>query len=187
MGRLTRRSIFFALLWTCAAPALAADPILMFLLSAAREVIVAAAARGLAAEVAEPQPSVSASASAYPGTVVEPEHLKRLIDEGFGYLSGAQRQEVFDSLHAALLDPRNAATRGPTIEYFAQKALAVREAQARLSGLTQREKEILAAEFRKSVAALPKEEVAKLAELLRQRLLPVPSDLNELLLAALEG
>lgn len=183
MGRHVRRGIFFALLAAFAAPAPAADPLLMLLLGAAREMITASI-RSHLAEPAAPDPAPSASA--YRGTPVEPEHVRRLIDEGFGYLSEAQRQEIFDSLHAALSDPRNAAVRAPMIEYFAQKAIAVREAQARLSRLSQSEKELLAADFRKSVASLPDDEQLQVVGLLRKRLLPVPEDLNELLLAALQ-
>ena len=180
MGRLSRRVSLFALLLAFAGPSLAVDPVLMFLLSAAREMIVKAA-REQAAAPAEPPAAVAT----YPATLVEPADLKRLIDECFTYLSQAQREEIFDSLHAALMDPKNAAVRGPMIEYFAQRAIAVREAQDRLAKLSQREKALLAADFRKQVAALPEEEAAQIAELLRRNLLPLPSDLNEMLLAVL--
>lgn len=152
----------------------------MFLLSMAREAIFKAA-REQAATPAEPPAAVAT----YPGTLVAPADLKRLIDESFTYLSQAQRQEVFDSLHAALMDPKNAAVRASMIEYFAERANAVREAQDRLANLSQSKKALLAADFRKQVAALPDEEATQLAELLRRNLLPIPSDLNEMLLAAL--
>lgn len=181
MGRLSPRVFVFALLLGFAGPSLAVDPVLMFLLSMAREAVFKAAAREQAATLAEPP----AAAATYPGTLVAPADLKRLIDESFTYLSQAQRQEVFDSLHAALSDPKNAAVRASMIEYFAQRAIAVREAQDRLANLSQSEKALLAAEFRKQVAALPREEAAQLAELLQRNLLPIPSDLNEMLLAAL--
>ena len=180
MGRLSPRVFVFALLLGFAVPAVAVDPVLMFLLSMAREAIFKAA-REQARTPAEPPAAVAT----YPGTVVAPADLKRLIDESFTYLSHAQRQEIFDSLHAALMDPKNAAVRASMIEYFAQRAIAVREAQDRLANLSQSEKALLAADFRKQVAALPAEEAAQLAELLRRNLLPLPSDLNEMLLAAL--
>lgn len=183
MGRLLRKGVFFTLLLACAAPATAADPILMFLLSVAREMIEAHASRA-AAPPAVPMPDM---ARVYPGTTVEPDHLRRLIDDSFLYLSGEQRREIFDALHAALSNPKNAAVRGAMIEYFAQKALTVRAAQIRLSQLSWREKELLAGEFRKEVAALSAEEQIQLGELLRQGLLPVPSDLNQLLLAAFDA
>jgi len=185
MVRLAAKAVVFVLLLGLAAPAPAADPLLMFLLGVAREVIFAAARRHAAVP---PEPTEPAAvASTYPGTGVEPAHVKRLIDEGFTYLSAAQRAEVFDSLHSELMNPKNAALRGPMIEYFAQKAVAVRMAQEQLANLSQPEKARLAADFRNQVAGLPDEEAAQLAELLRRQVLPVPHDLNEMLLAALEA
>lgn len=178
MRALGPRAIVIALLLAFTGPALAVDPVLMFLLSAAREMIFKAAREHAAAEP-------PATVATYPGTVVQPADLKRLIDESFTYLSQGQRQEIFDSLHAALMDPKNAAVRASMIEYFAQRAIAVREAQDRLTKLSQQEKALLAADFRKQVAALPDEEAAQIVDLLRRNLLPVPSDLNEMLLAAI--
>jgi len=182
MVRTALRVLLSAALLACALPGRAADPVLMLLLSAAREVALAAARKHLA-RPASPAPENIA----YAGTAVEPAHLKRIIDEGFTYLSDAQRQEIFESLHATLLDPKNAAVRGPMIEYFAQKAIALRQARERLARLSQSEKELLAADFRKEIADLPEDEATRLADLLHRQLLPVPSDLNEMLLAALRG
>jgi hypothetical protein len=93
---------------------------------------------------------------------------------------------VFDSLHATLSQPKNGALRAAMIEHFTHHALAVRAAHARLSRLSWREKERLAEEFRGEVAALSEEKQAQLGTLLRKGVLPVPSDLNQLLLAVLE-
>lgn len=183
MGRFLREGVFFTLLLAFAAPAAAMDPVLMFLLNMAREVIESQAARTPAA-AAEPMPEVS---RVYPGTMVEPEDLRKLIDDCFLYLSDAQRQEVFESLHAALLNPKNAAVRATMIDYFADKARTVRAAQLRLSQLSRREQELLAEEFRQELASLPAEEQARVGELLRRGLLPVPSDFNQLLLSAFEA
>jgi len=164
------------------APAPAADPLTMLLLTIAREALFAAAREHLAARAEEP---LAAAPSTYPGTMVEPAHVRRLIDEGFGYLTTAQRDEVFEALHRNLMDPKNAAVRGPMVEYFAERAIAMRFAQQRLANLSQSEKRALAAEFRKEVAGLAPEEAAQLAELLRRGVLPVPGDLNDMLLAEL--
>src|SRR3990172_9585388 len=133
MRRLGRGVLFVALL-ASAWPARAADPMLMFLLSVAREIITNAIASQPAQTVA-PEPVLT-----YPGTAVEPAHLRRLIDDSFFYLSQ----------------------------------------------LSYREKQLLAEEFRRETAAIPGDERAHLHEILERRLLPVPSDLNQLLLAALE-
>lgn len=154
---------------------------LMFLLSVAREMITNAVMSKLERPPAPPEPVVT-----YPGTAVEPAHLRRLIDECFFYLSSAQRGEIFDSLNAELLKPQNAAVRGPMIEYFADRALQVRAAQIRLAQLSHREKQLLAEEFRRETAAIPQDDRARLQQVLERGLLPVPSDLNQLLLSALE-
>lgn len=188
MDRLLRKAVFFFLLIGFAAPVAAMDPILMFVFSVAREMIEKHASR---APAAAPLPwmgsNLAEAPRVYPGTMVEPEHLRQLIDDCFPYLSDARRGEIFDSLHAGLLDPKNASMRAAMIDHFAEKAFAVRAAQARLQKLSRREQEMLAREFKTEIATLPPEEQARVAELLRQGLLPVPSDFNRLLLGAVEG
>jgi hypothetical protein len=185
MGRFLRKGVLFTLLFAgVVTPAAAADPILMFLLSIAREMIETHVARSRGAPAPEFVPDM---AKVYPGTSVEPDHLRRLIDDSFLYLGDAQRKEIFDALHEALSNPKNAAVRGSMIEYFAQKALTVRAAQLKLSQLSWREKELLAADFRKEITTLSAEEQTQLGGLLRSGLLPVPTDLNQLLLAAFDA
>jgi len=156
----------------------------MLLLGIARDMVVSQIARSRAAPAPEFVPDME---RVYPGTSVEPDHLRRLIDDSFLYLSDAQRKEIFDSLHEALSNPKNAAVRGPMIEYFATKALTVRAAQIQLSQMSWREKERLAGEFKKEIASLSAEDQTELGELLRSGLLPVPTDLNQLLLAAFDA
>ena len=183
MGAHMRQGILCVGLCLCAAPVQALDPMVMFLLSAAREVI-AAAARAPKAPAAPAAPEAN---TRYPGTSVEPAEVRRLIDECFTYLSAAQRGEIFESLHVQLMDPKNAAVRGSMIEYFAIRAAAVREAQTRLAGLSRPDRDRLVAEFKLAVAEIPADEAAQLAALLRQGVLPVPNDLSSQLLAALEA
>lgn len=179
-----RRAVLFTLLLASLAPARAqaADPILMFLLGIARDMVIA--------HVTRPQPKEAAPmvdlGRVYPGTLVEPEQIRRLIDECFTYLSSAQRGEIFDALNEALLSPKNAAVRAPMIDYFVQHALAVRAAQQRLAQMTPEEKRMIAAEFRAATLGMPPEEQEQLSSVLRQGLLPLPDDLGRLMLAALE-
>ena len=183
MIRRLHRAFVVALLLAIAAPATAADPIVMLLLGIAREMAFNYVRDRL---MAPRDPAPPPMPTAYPGTTVEPAHVRRLIDEGFNYLSRGQREEVFESLHTSLMDPKNAAVRASMIEYFADRAIAMRMAQDRLSSLSMQEKSQLAAEFRQQVAELSPEETAQLAELLRRQVLPVPRDLNNMLLAELE-
>ena len=184
MGRFLRRGVLFTLLFAGVITPAAADPIVMFLLSIAREMIESHIAKSRGAPAPEFMPDM---ARVYPGTSVEPDHLRRLIDDSFLYLSDAQRKEVFDSLHEALSNPKNTAVRGAMIQYFAEKALTVRAAQIKLSQLSWHEKELLANDFRKEITTLSTEDQTQLGELLRSGLLPVPTDLNQLLLTAFDA
>lgn len=188
MRRILRKGVVFTLLFAGlislpVAPA-AADPILMFLIGMARDMVISHANDPRARTPTIPLPDM---AKVYPGTTVEPEHIRRLIDDSFLYLSSAQRGEIFDAMNNALLNPKNAAVRGAMIEHFANKALTVRAAQLQLAQLPWREKERLAGEFKRELVDLSEEDRAHLGELLRSGLLPVPSDLNKLLLAAFEA
>ena len=179
MKRWLRAGVLSAVLAAGITPALALDPIAMFLIGVARDMVITYGnnPRQLAEE---PMPDLKL---VYPGTTVEPETLRRLIDDSFTYLSEGQRREIFDMLHAALIDPKNAAVRGAMIEYFAQRALTIRAAQRQLEQISWREKERLAVEFKAAFDALPPEERKQLAEVVRRGLLPVPRDLGELLAA----
>ena len=186
MVRFLRKGVLFTLLFAGVVTPAAADPILMFLLSVARDLIEAQVERSRKTPAPAPQYAPD-TARVYPGTSVEPDHIRRLIDDSFPYLADAQRKEIFDSLNGALADPKNAAVRGPMIQYFAEKALTVRAAQQKLAQLSSGEKQDLAAGFRKEIDTLSAEEQTQLGELLRKRLLPIPSDLNQMLLAAFDA
>src|SRR6185503_17807601 len=120
-----------------AAPAAAMDPILMFVFSMAREMIEQNAARkptGVRLPHLGPMPD--SSSNFYPGTVVEPEQMRRVINDCFPYLSADRREEIFVALHAGLLDPKNAPMRAAMINHFTERAFAVRAAQQRLGKLS---------------------------------------------------
>jgi hypothetical protein len=169
-----------AFAWPCAA---AADPLVFFLMSAAREIAFSAVGKAYAASRA---PGALPPAVTYPGTAVEPETLRRVIEDSFTYLSSSQRSEIFESLNTMLLDPKIGPTRATLIEYFLHKALAVRAAQVELGKLSYAEKERLAVQFKQETADLSEEDRRHLLSLLEQNLLPVPADLNQLLLAQLQ-
>lgn len=184
MCRALRRSLFllFVVLW----PAMAqADPLVFFLMSAAKEIASRAIEKAMT-EQARIAALPVAPPPTYPGTAVEPEKLRRVVQESFVYLSPSQRTEIFDSLNEMLLDPKLGGNRAALIEYFLHKALAVRAAQIELGKLTYAQKEGLARQFRQETASLPDEERQQLQKLLEQHLLPVPADLNEMLLAQLQ-
>lgn len=175
MGRVLGRSLFFAVLLALSLPA-RADPLLMLLLNMAQEF----ASR-------QPAPPVDPIVlpETYPGTTVEPAVLRRLIDDSFLYLSSGQRAEIFDALNAELMKPQNAAVRGPMIEAFTRRALEIRAAQMRLADMSYGEKQQIASEFRREVKSLPAQDTNRLRQALQKGLMPVPTDLGQMLLAAL--
>ena len=185
MRRFLRKGVVFTLLFAGVVTPASADPLIMFLLGVARDMVEAQATKSRNAPPA--QEYMPDMARVYPGTMVEPEHLQRLIDDSFPYLADAKRKEIFDSLNTALLDPKNAAVRGTMIQYFVDRALTIRAARMQLSALPWTEKERLAGEFGKELRTLSTEDQALLGNLLRGGLLPVPSDLNQLLLAAFDA
>jgi hypothetical protein len=183
-GRFLRKGVLFTLLFAGLVSPAAADPVLMFLISMARQMVADQASRPRAAGSELTPPDTSRF---YPGTAVEPAQLRRLIDESFLYLSEGQRREIFDSLNEALLSPKNAAVRGAMIDYFTEKALTVRAVQLQLAKMPWSEKQRMAEEFKAELAGLSDEDQAQVGTLLRSGLLPVPGDLNQLLLAAFES
>ena len=185
MGRALRKGVLFTALFAGLVAPAAADPLLFFLIGIAREMVIKHGTTPGSERV--PEALVPDWSRVYPGTSIEPDHLRRLIDDSFLYLGQSQRREIFDSLHAALMNPNNAAVRGSMIEYFAEKAHTVRAAQIKLAQLPWSEKQRMAEQFKGEIAALSAEDQALLGDLLRKGLLPVPSDLNQLLLAAFDA
>jgi hypothetical protein len=186
MVRLLRKGVLFTLLFAGVVTPAAADPLLMLLLGIARDMVESHIAKGHRPPLPEAEFAPN-MALVYPGTSVEPDHLRRLIDDSFVYLSATQRKEIFGTMHEALMDPKNAAVRGAMINYFAEKALTIRAAQDQLSRLSTGEKRLLAAGFRKEITGLSPEEQKQLGQLLRDNLLPIPGDLNQMLLAAFDA
>lgn len=184
-GRTLRKGVLFTLLFAGLVAPVRADPLLMFLIGIARDMVINHAQNP--DRTLPPVHPLPDFAKVYPGTSVEPEVLRRLIDDSFLYLSDRQRTEIFDSLNAALLNPRNAAIRGTMIEYFSEKALMVRAAQLQLAKMPYSEKQRMALEFKEEIATLNAEDRDQLGKLLRSGLLPVPNDLNQLLLAAFDA
>lgn len=185
MGRLVRSGVLFTALFAGLCSPAAADPILMLLMSIARNMVYNHATKPdsekrFEVEIIEPS-------RFYPGTMVEPDQIRRLIDDSFLYLADRQRQEIFDSLNAELMNPKNAAVRSAMIQYFMDRALVLRAAQLRLAQMPWSEKERMAREFKAEISSLPAEDQAQIGELLRKGMLPVPGDLNQLLLATFEA
>jgi hypothetical protein len=163
-----------------APPARAFEPILMFLFGMAREVMYDAFLNSQKA----PQPNSEPLPAVYPGTMVEPRKLRELIDESFYYLSERRREALFQAFNDELIKPKNATVRASMIQYFAEHAFAVRNVMDRLSKLTEPEMRALSEHFAAEARKLPVEDREKLRTVLEEGLLPVPPDLNRMLVVA---
>jgi len=163
-----------------APPARAFEPILMFLFGMAREVMYDAFLNSQKL----PQPNSEPLPAVYPGTMVEPRKLRELIDESFYYLSERRREALFQAFNDELIKPKNATVRASMIQYFAEHAYAVRNVMDRLSKLTEPEMRALSEHFAAEARNLPVEDREKLRTVLEEGLLPVPPDLNRMLVVA---
>jgi len=184
MNRVLRNAVLSACLLAgalCATPARAFEPILMFLFGMAREVMYDAFVNSQKPSElhSEPLPAV------YPGTMVEPRKLRELIDDSFYYLSERRREALFQAFNDELIKPKNATVRASMIQYFAEHALAVRSVIDRLSLLSEPEMRALSGEFADQARKLSEKEREQLRKVLDEGLLPVPPDLNHMLVVAI--
>ena len=178
-----RRGVIGVVLAVWSASAVAADPLTLILLRLLRDQIITAVAQAAYEGTQAP--------SAPPGPIVFPAHpydlddakLRTLIDEGFVHLTSAQRDEVFAGVKQGLADPKNAGIRFHIIEELALKAAAVRQAHEQLNSLPDVRKRSIATEAREEYRKLPPEERQQMIAVLQSGIVPIPRDLNEMILA----
>jgi hypothetical protein len=184
MNRVLRNAVLTACLLAGVlgtSPARAFEPILMFLFGMAREVMYDAFVNSQT----QPQPNSEPLPAVYPGTMVEPRKLRELIDDSFYYLSERRRDALFQAFNDELIKPKNALVRASMIQYFAEHALAVRNVIDRLSLLSEPEMRALSGQFADEARKLPEKEREQLRKVLEEGLLPVPPDLNHMLVVAI--
>lgn len=171
-----------------AGPAAAVDPVLMFFLGFARNLIESA----VEANAAKPASAAIASAPApvpappaKPAARMDESDLRALVDESFGYLSSSQRAELLAGLEKALSDPANAPYRDAILTQFVGVARQVSFTQRQLDRLSVEDKQALARRFALNYRSLPPEHQQALTQQLQARALPLPPDLNDMMLSAL--
>lgn len=188
MPRSFRRLVAAVVLAMWTAHAWAFDPITLFLLNMLRNRIATEIAERVIEEAMKP-PAVERYISNAPRLsqqeIAEAERrkLRRLIDESFGYLSDAERQQVFAGVSQVLADPAYESQRTEILGEFTQAARAIGETYRVLQSLSSEEKRELAAQARTQFRNLPRQEQEELAAHLRARRLPLPHDLSDMLLA----
>ena len=178
-----RRIVVGVLLAISSSAALAVDPLTLILLRIVRDQIITAAAEAAYDRLQEPKPQA--------GPIVFPAHpydlddakLRALIEEGFVHLTSAQREEVFASVKRILADPKNASMRFHIIEELALKASAVRQAHEQMNTLSQVRKRAIANEAREEYRKLKPEERQQMLAVLQSGVMPIPRDLNDMILA----
>lgn len=167
-----------------AAPARAADPLLMFMIGFAKNLIESA----IEANAAKPAAPVILPAPAPPPKAparMDEAELRALVDESFAYLTPAQRAELLAGLDKALSDPANAPYRDAIVTQFVSVARQVSFAQRQLERLSPEDKQALAQRFAFNYRSLAPEHQQALSQQLRARALPLPADLNDMMLSAL--
>lgn len=162
-------------------PAYAFDPLTMFLLGFARNLVESA----IEAHQSQPQqrvimaPPLQKAPSSY-----DESDLRTLVNESFAHLTSAQRDELLASLDKALSDPANAAQRQVILAQFVNVARQIQFTHVQLNRLSSDEKRILAERFASNFRSLSPDQQQSLQEQLAQRALPLPADLNDMMLAA---
>ena len=166
-------------------PAFSLDPLTLILLRLVRDKLIST---GIESAVDR------ASAPAQPPAMAQPmlpamplgmddTQLRRLIDEGFVHLTSAQRDAVYESVRRILLDPGNAAAAPALVADLAVKASAVRQAHESLSNLSAARKRLIAVEAGEEYKNMPADTRDELASAMRARMIPMPVDLTDMILA----
>jgi hypothetical protein len=181
------RCLIYVLL-LCTASAACADPVLILLLRMIRDQVVTSSLEaGVTSLRQAPSPRSPAYGIALPSPPVprgtEESRVRALIDDSFLHLSGAQRDAVFASMEKVLNDPQHAQIRTQLVAEFTLKARAVREGYRDLDRLSYTEKRTLALQAKEEFRRLPAEQRHQLLEALQAGVLPMPHDLNEIMLA----
>jgi hypothetical protein len=184
-----RRLIIFCLLCSLA-PSANADPILLLLLRMVRDHAISTSVQGGIDSVRnEPStPVVQGYAFSPPSsTPTNARDLRTLIDDNFKYLSSEQRDAVYVSMRQLVDDPKYAQDRPQIMAEFALKARQVGASYQSLEKLTDADRRTLLAQAREGYKSLPSAERGELIDALKNRILPIPRDLNDTMLAELSS
>lgn len=164
--------------------AAAADPLTLILLRMLRDQVISSSIQSAVEGAAQNAPRKVEPIIIPPAPHdLGDEKLRALINEGFVHLTAAQREEVFTSIKRALADPQHAAARPVIIQELALKASAVRQAHEHLNNLSQGDKRSIATQAREEYVKLPEEERLQMIQVLQSGVVPIPRDLNDMILA----
>lgn len=184
LRRLFASALLAAVSATTSTSAAAADPLTLILLRMLRDQVISSSIQS-AVEGASPGTPQKTEPIMIPPAPYDlgDEKLRALINEGFVHLTAAQREEVFTSVKRALADPQHAAARPVIIQELALKASAVRQAHEHLNNLSYGDKKNIAVQAREEYVKLPEEERLQMIQVLQSGVVPIPRDLNDMILA----
>ncbi len=178
-----RRILFGSLLLIWCSASFALDPLTLMLLRVLRDQVITSSAEaayeGAQSEDAKPKMAVMPP----PPYVMEDQKLRALIDEGFVYLTAAQREEVYAGVRRGLADPKNAHLQPLILQELALKASAMRQAHEQLNNLSYGQKQTIADQARAEYANMSAEERRQMIRVLQSGMAPIPRDLNDMILA----
>lgn len=182
------RWLVCVVLLLCSSAAYSIDPILLLLMRMVRDHAISASVEAGVNSLRQAAPPQAPEF--YYGLPATPEpqgnaeqRLRTLIDESLLHLSAVQRDAVFGALQKVLNDPQNAQLSPQILAEFTLKARAVREGYLQLDRLSYSQKKALVMQAREEFQRLPAGERQHLLEMLQSGMLPVPHDLNEIMLA----
>lgn len=175
-----RRGLICLLLAAWPSVSIAAEPLTMLLIHILRQQILNSVQSAIEESEKERARAAAIPRSQYD---IDDQKLKTLIDEGFVHLTAAQRNEVYVAVRRTLADPQNAAIRNHLVQELAVKAAAVREAHEQLSNLPPARKRAIVAEARGEYEKLPLAERQQMLQVLQSGIVPLPQDLNDMILA----
>lgn len=184
LRRLLASALLAAVSAATSATAAAADPLTLILLRMLRDQIISSSIQS-AVEGTSPSAPKQTEPIVIPPAPYDlgDEKLRALINEGFVHLTAAQREEVFAGVKRALADPQHAAARPVIIQELALKASAVRQAHEHLNNLSQGDKRSIAAQAREEYEKMPEQERLQMIQVLQSGIMPIPRDLNDMILA----
>lgn len=184
LRRLFASALLAAVSATMSTSAAAADPLTLILLRMLRDQVISSSIQSAVEDAPPGAPQKTEPIMIPPAPYdLGDEKLRALINEGFVHLTAAQREEVFTSVKRALADPQHAAARPVIIQELALKASAVRQAHEHLNNLSYGDKINIAVQAREEYVKLPEEERLQMIQVLQSGVVPIPRDLNDMILA----
>jgi len=178
-----RRSLLGILLLVWSSASFAIDPLTLILLRVLRDQAVTSSAESMYEESQREDSKPRVAVMPPPPYAIEDQKLRALIDEGFVYLTAAQRDEVYAGVRRGLADPKNAHLQPLIIQELAFKASAMRQAHERLNNLSYSQKQAIAGQALEEYTGMSGAERQQMIKVLQSGAAPIPRDLNDMMLA----